>query len=59
MAKTAKDAYSEILRLRNKFYQKWQEVPHEVYDENRGTYKAKYEAFDKQKIAKDQFEIEY
>lgn len=47
MAKTVKDAYGEILRLRNEFYQKWQEVPHEVYDENRGTYKAKYEAFDK------------
>lgn len=47
MAKTVKDAYSEILRLRNEFYQKWQEVPHEVYDENRNTYKAKYEAFDK------------
>lgn len=47
MAKTVKDAYSEILRLRNEFYQKWQEVPHEVYDENRGAYKAKYEAFDK------------
>ena len=47
MAKTVKDAYSEILRLRNEFYQKWQEVPHEVYDENRNVYKAKYEAFDK------------
>ena len=47
MAKTAKDVYSEILRLRNEFYQKWQEVPNEVYDENRGIYKAKYEAFDK------------
>ena len=47
MKKTVKDAYSEILRLRNEFYQKWQEVPHEVYDENRGVYKAKYEAFDK------------
>ena len=47
MKKTVKDAYSEILRLRNEFYQKWQEVPHEVYDENRGAYKAKYEAFDK------------
>lgn len=47
MAKNVKDAYGEILRLRNDFYQKWQEVPHEVYDENRGAYKAKYEAFDK------------
>ena len=47
MAKNVKDAYGEILRLRNEFYQKWQEVPHEVYDENRGAYKAKYEAFDK------------
>ena len=47
MAKTVKDAYGEILRLRNEFYKKWQEVPHEVYDENRNTYKAKYEAFDK------------
>ena len=47
MAKTVKEAYGEIMRLRNEFYQKWQEVPHEVYDENRGTYKAKYEAFDK------------
>jgi len=47
MAKTIQDAYGEILRLRNEFYQKWQEVPHEVYDENRDAYKAKYEAFDK------------
>ena len=47
MAKTVQDAYSEILRQRNEFYQKWQEVPHEVYDENRDAYKAKYEAFDK------------
>ena len=45
MAKTVKDAYSEILRLRNEFYQKWQEAPQ--YDENRGAYRAKYEAFDK------------
>ena len=45
MAKTIQDAYGEILRLRNEFYQKWQEVPHEVYDENRDAYKAKYEAF--------------
>lgn len=45
MKKTLKDAYSEILRLRNEFYQKWQEVPQ--YDENRDAYKAKYEAFDK------------
>ena len=43
MAKTVKDAYGEILRLRNEFYQKWQEVPQ--YDENRDAYKAKYEAF--------------
>ena len=47
MAKTLNDAYGEILRLRNEFYQKWQEVSHEVYDENRDAYKAKYEAFDK------------
>ena len=26
MAKNVKDAYSEILRLRNEFYQKWQET---------------------------------
>ena len=45
MAKTVKDAYSEILRLRNEFYQKWQEA--DQYDDNRGAYKAKYEAFDK------------
>ena len=45
MAKTVKDAYGEILRLRNEFYQKWQEAPQ--YDESRGAYKAKYEAFDK------------
>lgn len=45
MAKTVKDAYSEILRLRNEFYQKWQDAP--WYDDNRGAYKAKYEAFDK------------
>ena len=45
MAKTVKDAYGEILRLRNEFYQKWQETSQ--YDDNRGAYKAKYEAFDK------------
>lgn len=45
MVKTVQDAYGEILRLRNEFYQKWQEVPQ--YDENRDAYKAKYEAFDK------------
>ena len=45
MAKNVKDAYSEILRLRNEFYQKWQEASQ--YDDNRGAYKAKYEAFDK------------
>jgi hypothetical protein len=45
MKKTVKDAYSEILRLRNEFYQKWQETSQ--YDDNRGAYKAKYEAFDK------------
>ena len=45
MKKTVKEAYGEILRLRNEFYQKWQEVP--LYDENREAYKAKYEAFDK------------
>lgn len=47
MAKTVKDAYGEILRLRNEFYQKSQEVPREANDENRDVYKAKYEAFDK------------
>ena len=45
MAKTVKDAYGEILRLRNDFYRKWQDAPQ--YDENRSAYKAKYEAFDK------------
>lgn len=45
MKKKVQDAYSEILRQRNEFYQKWQEVPQ--YDENRDAYKAKYEAFDK------------
>lgn len=45
MAKNVQDAYSEILRLRNEFYQKWQEASQ--YDDNRGAYKAKYEAFDK------------
>ena len=45
MKKTIQNAYSEILRQRNEFYQKWQEVPQ--YDENRDAYKAKYEAFDK------------
>ena len=45
MAKTVTNAYSEILRLRNEFYQKWQEA--DQYDENRSAYKAKYEAFDK------------
>ena len=45
MAKTVKDTYGEILKLRNEFYQKWQDAPQ--YDENRDTYRAKYEAFDK------------
>lgn len=45
MAKTVKDTYSEILKLRNEFYQKWQDAPQ--YDENRDAYRAKYEAFDK------------
>jgi len=40
-----KDAYSEIVRLRNEFYRKWQESGQ--WDENRSTYKAKYEAYDK------------
>ena len=31
MKKTVKEAYGEILRLRNEFYQKWQETPQ--YDE--------------------------
>lgn len=46
MAKTVKDAYSEILRLRNEFYQKWQEND-EPSGHNRTVLKAKYEAFDK------------
>lgn len=45
MAKTAKEAYGEIMRLRNDYFQKWQEC--NQYDGNRSTYKAKYEAFDK------------
>ena len=45
MAKNVKDAYGEIMRLRNEFYQKWQEA--DQYDENRSAYRAKYEAFDK------------
>ena len=45
MTKTVKDAYSEILRLRNEFYQKWQDAPQ--YNENRDAYRAKYKAFDK------------
>lgn len=45
MAKTVKDTYGEILKLRNEFYQKWQDSPQ--YDENRDAYRAKYEAFDK------------
>lgn len=45
MAKTVKDTYSEILKLRNEFYQKWQDAPQ--YDENRDAYRAKYEAFNK------------
>lgn len=46
MAKNVKDAYSEILRLRNEFYQKWQEND-EPSGHNRTVLKAKYEAFDK------------
>lgn len=45
MKKKVQDVYGEILRLRNEFYQKWQETSQ--YDDNRGAYKAKYEAFDK------------
>ena len=45
MTKTVKDTYGEILKLRNEFYQKWQDSPQ--YDENRDAYRAKYEAFDK------------
>ena len=43
--KNKKAAYSEIMKLRNEFYQKWQDAPQ--YDDNKGAYKAKYEAFDK------------
>ena len=39
------EAYSEIVRLRNEFYQKWKES--DQWDENKATYKAKYEAYDK------------
>ena len=46
MKKTVEDAYSEILRLRNEFYQQWQEND-EPSDHNRIILKAKYEAFDK------------
>ena len=46
MAKTVKEAYGEILRLRNEFYQKWQEND-EPSGHNRTVLKAKYEAFDK------------
>lgn len=46
MKKTVEDAYSEILRLRNEFYQQWQEN-NEPSDHNRTVLKAKYEAFDK------------
>ena len=46
MKKTIKDAYGEILRLRNDFYQKWQETP-QYDEENKYAYKAKYKAFDK------------
>ena len=45
MVKTVQEAYGEILKLRNEFYQKWQEC--NQYDENRDEYRAKYEAFDK------------
>ena len=46
MAKTVQDAYSEILRQRNEFYQQWQEN-NEPSDYNRTVLKAKYEAFEK------------
>lgn len=46
MKKTVKDAYGEIMRLRNEFYQKWQETP-QYDEENKYAYKAKYETFDK------------
>ena len=46
MKKKVQDVYSEILRLRNEFYQQWQEND-EPSDHNRIILKAKYEAFDK------------
>lgn len=46
MKKKVQDVYSEILRLRNEFYQKWQEND-EPSGHNRTVLKAKYEAFDK------------
>ena len=47
MAKNVKDAYSEILRLRNLFYQKWIESAEsdEPSDYIRTVLSAKYEAF--------------
>lgn len=46
MKKKVQDVYGEILRLRNEFYQKWQEND-EPSGHNRTVLKAKYEAFDK------------
>jgi hypothetical protein len=46
MVKTVKEAYGEIVRLRNEFYQKWEEND-EPSGHNRTVLKAKYEAFDK------------
>lgn len=46
MKKKVQDVYSEILRLRNEFYQQWQEND-EPSDHNKIILKAKYEAFDK------------
>lgn len=46
MAATAKDAFGEIMRLRNEAYQKWIDTPTD--DEyNRIVIKAKFQAYDK------------
>lgn len=46
MAKTVKDAYGEIMRLRNEAYKKWMETPTD--DEyNRVVTKAKFQAYEK------------
>ena len=46
MVKTIKDTFGEIVRLRNGFYNKWQDCAQDD-DYNRVIYKAKYEALDK------------